>query len=272
MQTFTDIYKYRFVLSTLVEKNLKIMYRSMSLGLLWALLNPLVMVTTLSVVWTQFMPVPPGFTGMVIVALIPYNFCNYCINGCASAIHGNISLVKRVGFPRQILPVSVVLTHLIHFGIQLTLVAAVLAIPALAPATAQWGFHLLWLVPIFIVQLGFCVGIGLLVSALNVIYRDVQYIIESGLTVLFWFCPILYDPYASNVDGRPTLFEKYPAATYIYHSNPVSAILTCYQDVLCRGHAPRMEVFGLAFLSTLVVGYLGVRIFWKHEREFADLI
>lgn len=78
MRTFTDLYEYRFVLSTLVSKNLKVLYRNMSLGLLWSLLNPLVMVITLSLVWNIMFKHPnPNFTSLVVVTLIPYNFSQW---------------------------------------------------------------------------------------------------------------------------------------------------------------------------------------------------
>ncbi len=111
MQTFTDLYKYRCVLSTLASKNLKVLFRNMSLGLLWSLLSPLVMVVMLSLVWTfMFATDDKTITAKIIVALILYNFCVYCLTGCASSIHGSAALVKKVGFPRQILPSDEILT------------------------------------------------------------------------------------------------------------------------------------------------------------------
>ena len=206
---------------------------------------------------------------MVIVGLIPYNFVSYCLTGCAASIHGNASLVKKIGFPRQILPVSVILTHLIHFAIQSTLVVAVLAIFPHPGATI--GFQLVWLVPIFIVQLGLCVGAGLLVAGLNVIYRDVQYIIESLLTVLFWFSPILYVPRERLIPSDLAL-PQHETLYFLYYLNPLSGILSAYRSVLYFGKAPDAMTFPMAIGGTLVIGVFGVWIFWRHEREFADLI
>lgn len=262
VQTFTDLYRYRFILSNLVGKNLKVMYRSMSLGMLWTLLNPLVMITTLTVVWVLVFGSPLSFAAKCIVALIPYNFTVYCLTGCVHAIPANASLVKKSAFPRQILPISVIATHLIHFGIQSLLMLVMLCTFPLDGG--HFGLHLLWVVPVFLVQLGFCIGLGMLVAGLNVVYRDVQYITESLLTVLFWLCPVIY----SDTDLRRLDSWSY----HLYYANPVSGILTAYRDVLFHGRVPSLAPFGLAALGTLVLGWLGLRTFWKMERDFADLV
>jgi ABC-type polysaccharide/polyol phosphate export permease len=264
MQTFTDLYKFRFVLTNLVSKNLKVLYRNMALGLLWSLLNPLVMIVTLSFVWTYMFSIDDkSFTASVIVTLIPYNFTAYCLTGCADSIPGSASLVKKIGFPRQILPISVIATHLIHFAIQSTLVIGVLAIFPHPGSTI--GPQLLWLIPILIVQLGLCIGAGLLIAGLNVLYRDVQYVIDSLLTVLFWLCPILYMP------GK-NLFAQNETLYHIYYLNPLAGILSAYRSVLYLGEAPDVTTFSMAIIGTILIGILGVWTFWRHEKEFADLI
>ncbi|MCR9248215.1 MAG: ABC transporter permease [bacterium] len=273
MQTFTDLYRFRFILTTLVGKNLKVMYRNMSLGMLWTLLNPLVMIATLTVVWVVVFGAPASFASMCIIALIPYNFTVYCLTGSVHAIPGNAALVKKSAFPRQVLPISIIATHLIHFGIQSLLILAVILLFPLDGG--HFGFHLLCLVPIFLVHLALCIGIGLLVSGLNVIYRDVQYITESLLTVLFWVCPVIYaDAKLQAVyDADGALESGLPDWLYhLYYANPLSGLITAYRDVLYHGTVPQFWPAAQAVVGTLVVGYLGVRIFWKYEREFADLV
>ena len=264
MQTFTDIYKYRFILSNLVSKELKSQYRNMSLGFLWALLNPLVMVTVLSVAWTIFLDADASFPVLVLVALIPYNFFTYCLNGCATSILANVTLVKKIRFPRQILPISIILTHLIHFAIQFLLVVAVLILfPHPGHAIS---LHLLWIPLILLVQLGLVVGLGLLVAGLNVVYRDVQYIVESLLVVLFWASPILWSA------GPQSPLAKSQLLYFVYYLNPLSGILEAWRSVLYFGQNPSLISFGMATAITVVLGVIGVASFWKHERDFADLV
>ena len=264
MRTFHDIYTRRFILSTLVAKDLKAMYRNMALGFLWSLFQPLIMVAVLSFVLVEFFGGPPDAPALVVFALIPFNFLSYCLNGCTTSISSNSSLVKKVAFPRQILPVSVILTHLVHFGIQSLLIVAVLvAFPPLAGEPLS--LNLLWLPLIVAIQIGLCLGAGLLVASLHVVYRDVQYIVDSVLTVLFWLSPVLYDASAILVNKPAWMF-------HVYYLNPVSGLLDSYRRVLYHGSPPDLYALGMAGLATLVIGVVGVRVFWVHEHEFADLI
>ena len=228
MQTFADTYRYRFILANLVGKELKALYRNQSLGFLWTLLNPLVMVTVLSFVWVVFFERPTHFPSLVVTALVPYNFFSYCLSGCSHAVVTNANLVKKVYFPRQILPFSVVATHSIHFAVQCTLVAAILLLFP-GPGTS-FGLHLLWLPLIVLVNIGLCMGAGLLVSGLNVLYRDVQYLVDSLMTVLFWFSPIVYE--------TSRLADTDPWLRVAYYLNPLAGLFDAYRDVLYFGRSP----------------------------------
>jgi ABC-2 type transport system permease protein len=265
LQTLADLYRHRFILSNLVGKNFKAMYRNMALGFLWSFLNPLVLVTVLSIVWTLFFHAEEAFASKVMVALIPYNFFVYSLSGCSSSIIGNASLVKKVAFPRQILPVSVILTHLAHFGIQSLLIVGVLLVFGAEPGASILAPRLLWLPLILCVQVGLCVGAGLLVAGLNVVYRDVQYLVDSLMTILFWVSPILYE-------AGPEFRAEHGPVALLFFLNPLSGILEAYRSVLYRGQAPDLVTFGIAVVITALVGWIGVRSFWIHEKQFADLI
>jgi len=269
VQTFKDIYRYRFVLSALVAKELKAEYRSMALGFLWSLLNPLVMLAVLSFVLVWFFRGNWNAPSLVVVGLVPYNFFSYCLSGCSSSIIGNSTLVKHVSFPRQILPVAMILNHLVHFAIQSTLIVSVLAVFGPAEGASVLTPNLLWLVPVFTLHLGLCVGVGLLVAALNVVYRDTRYIIESSLQVLFWLSPVLYSARdAFSASQKAWVHYVY----YGYYMNPLSGVLSSYRAILYYGTAPNLLILAMTLVSTLIVGAIGVRAFWVHERQFADLI
>lgn len=275
MQTFTDVIKHRFILENLVGKSLKTLYRSMALGFFWSLLNPLIMAAVVTFVQLWFFNGTWTWPTFFLVALIPYNFSAYCLSGCAASVLNNSNLVKKVRFPRQILPISVVITNLVHFGIQASLILLSLLVfgQATDADAANYGhttmpgsvpgLNLLWLPVIVTVHIGLSVGLGLLVAGLNVIYRDVQYIVESVLTVAFWLCPLLYD-------AGPRLQQAPPWLYWLYFANPLSGILDSYRRVLYYGWAPDLSAFGLATVLSLLIGALGVRSFWKHEHAFAD--
>ncbi|HEX5053024.1 MAG TPA: ABC transporter permease [Planctomycetota bacterium] len=273
MQTFTDIVRYRFVLENLVAKNLKALYRNMALGFFWSILNPLIMAVVLTAVQLKFFGARHDWPSMFLCALIPYNFFSYCLSGCAYSVTGNASLVTKVRFPRQILPVSVVLTNLVHFVIQSSLVVAALVFfgpvdPVTHAEIGVVGWQLLWLPVIVLLNIGLSLGLGLLVAGANVVYRDVQYTVESVMTVMFWLCPLVYDAgFELTKDGAAK------GATYwLYFSNPLSALLDSYRRVLYHGTAPDLGVMALCVVITALLGVWGVRTFWKYEGRFADLL
>jgi len=270
LQTFRDIAKNEFILSTLVAKDLKALYRNMALGFFWALLQPAVMVGVLSFVLVFFLHGDPDSPALVVVAMIPHNFTAYCLSGCVTSISGNGSLVKKVAFPRQLLPIANIITHLVHFAIQCTLIPVVLLLfPSHFGSSITW--NLLWLPLIFAVHLGLCVGGGLLVAGANVVYRDVQYIVDSVLTLMFWLAPVLYDVREQLLPKGATVLPL-TWTRVLYFLNPFAGVLDSYRAVLYRAMPPDPVHLGLAVFGMLVIGYIGVRTFWVHERQFADLI
>lgn len=262
MQTFADTIRARFVLENLVSKNFKVMYRNQALGFVWAVVQPLVMMAVLTFVMVYAFKQPGAVASHAILGIVPFNFVSYCLSGCAMAIVGNAGLVKKVAFPRQLLPFSVIVTNLIHIAIQVPLVAVVLWINP--PEGLHFGAHWLWLPAIFTVQLGLVLGAGMLVAALNVAYRDVQYMVESLMLVLFWLSPVMYP--AEQLSGMPEWMRV------AYWANPLAGLIDAYRAVLYRGTAPDAATFAAATAVALLLGILGVRKFWVHERDFADLV
>jgi len=259
----TDLAQQKFILENLVGKNFKVMYRNMALGLLWSILNPLVLVIVLSVVWTLFFEAPEAFPAFVLVALIPFNFSNLCLSDCTQSVVNNASLVKKVAFPRQILPLSVIITHLVHFAIQSPLLVVVLLL--FPPPGDVVGPSLLWLLPVLALHVVLVAAVGLLFAGMNVVYRDAQYIVESTLIVSFWICPILYDAHEVLSAGPQWMFA-------LYYLNPLAGILEAYRSVLFYGTAPEMLTLGASAVVTALVAVFSVRCFWSHEREFANLL
>lgn len=266
MQTLSDTIRYRHILFALSGRELKAQYRNMSLGFLWALLNPLVMVAVLSTVMSVFLkPEDPYHPSRVVIGLVAYNYFTYCFNGCTSSILNNAPLVRRVRFPRQILPYAVILTNSVHFAVQSTLVVGVLLIFG-APG-GPWTWNLLWLPLVVLLQLGLIIGSGMLMAALTVKYRDTRYIVASLVTVLLWASPVLYDAH-ETFDRAEGGWNWIHCA---YFANPLAGILDGYRRILFWGEAPDPVITGVTVLITAAIGFVGMRTFWSLEREFAEL-
>ena len=261
-QTLRDLVRRRYALWNLVLKDFRIRYRNMSLGVLWSLLNPLVMLGVLSFVM-QFAAPQGGqryFPVFILLGLVSFNFVSLSVSTGNVSLLENASLLRKVPFPRILLPISVVLSQVIHSAIQVLLVLA-FAVAWRVPASP----HLLWLPLIFAIEFAFVVGLVCLCSSLNVYFRDMRYLVESGLTVYFWFSPVFYPLDAVRGHLPHAVFQ-------LYALNPLAGCIDAARDVVLEQHAPDLALLGLAAAVALVVLLVGFHVFARREGEFADYV
>ncbi|HEY3447095.1 MAG TPA: ABC transporter permease [Myxococcales bacterium] len=255
----SEILSKRDLLATLVEKDFKSRYKAKALGRLWSVADPLVMVVIYTIVFAHILQVAERFYPIfLLLGLTPWRFFTNSANGAAAAVSDNTQLVKRVAFPRVMLPLAVVFSHARHFFIELSLVVALfLYFPEAFIPTLQ----LLWLPVIFAVQLTFTVGVALMVSALNVRYRDTQYVLNSVVLVLTWLTPTFYS------------FNVVPEAlAHLLMWNPMVGVVEGYRSVLLHGSRPSFTLMGSAGISALVMLVVGAILFRKYEHVFADYL
>ena len=163
-----------FLLGNLILRDFRIRYRNMSLGILWSLLNPLVMMVLLTFVFTRVFPAlsKPNFHVFVLCGIIPFNFFSVAWVSGTLSIHDNAALVKKVILPREIVPLSTVLANCIHFAIQVALLLAVAWLAGYKP-NGYWA-----LLPVVLgLEVVFVCGLSLITSALDVYFRDVRYVV-----------------------------------------------------------------------------------------------
>ncbi|MCP5118916.1 MAG: ABC transporter permease [bacterium] len=246
-----------FLLSSLVLRDFKIRYRNMSLGVLWSLLNPLIMMGVLSFVFSKiFVQKAENFHIAILSGLVVFSFFSLSWQSGTISIYGNATLIKRVPMPRELLPVSTVLANGLHFLIQIALLI-VLVLWAGYGVNIYW----LWLPIIFGLEVVFVVGLCLMTSALDVYFRDIRYVVESANTVLFWLVPIFY--------SFSMIPQEYRA---IYQYNPVAAVVLACRAILMEEQMPPMALMiklPLVSLGFLVVGYL---LFRRLKKRFADYL
>lgn len=239
----------------LVLKDFRVRYRNMSLGMFWSLLNPLVMMALLTFVFTRiFRSDIPHFPLFVLCGIVPFNFFSLSWITATTSIVDNARLIKRVSIPRVLVPASTVIGNVMHTFIQLALLLFLVILYGYRP-NVYW----FWLPVIWLLTVVFVCGLSLATSALNVIIRDMRYVVESTNLVLFWLVPIFYPFSAIPGDLRE-----------VYQFNPVAALVLALRQILLEGVSPAFSLLsklGLVSLLSLVVGYL---LFRRLERRFYE--
>ena len=249
---------YLFVLENLVLKDFRIRYRNMSLGILWSLINPLVMMGVLTFVFGHIYgkEQPAYFPLFILCGQIPYLFFTASWLSGTQSVVVNAPLVKRVPLPREIVPIAAVLSNCVHLAIQVALMLALTFYFHLAPS---WFW--LWLLPLWALYIVFVCGVSLLSSAISVFIRDTQYVVESFNVVLFWLVPIFYS------------WEIIPAKfAVVYKVNPVAALALATRNILIdRQSPPQTLIVNMVIAAAVALG-LGLIVFGKLKRRFYEYI
>ena len=249
---------YVFLFENLILKDFRVRYRTMSLGVLWSLINPLVMMGVLTFVFGRVFggDRPPLFPVFVLCGLVPYNFFTLAFLSGTLSIVDNAPLVKRIPLPREIVPIVAVLSHGVHLLIQVALLIALVLGFGLHPSVA-W----VWLPVVWLLYVIFICGLSLGASALNVYIRDTRYLVESFNMILFYLVPIFYS------------FSIIPIRyTSVYQFNPVAAMVLATRNILLDGKAPPVSlVSNLAIAAAFTVG-LGLLIFSQLKARFYEHI
>lgn len=261
-----ELFRYRELVRNLVMRDLRVRYKNSVLGFLWSILNPLAMMAVFTIVFTFMMPnnTIDKFPVFVLCALLPWNFFRGSVMAAVSSIVNNGTLIKKVYFPREVLPLSIVLADLVNFLLALIVLFAMMVIFGI-PFT-RWAL----LLPIVVfTQCLFTMGLGLLLATANVFYRDTLMITDVALQAWFFLTPIFY-PISILPRDRQLLGVNLDIHRLAYILNPMASLISTYRVILYHGARPALDFFLRTFATSLVMLVVGYAVFLRYSKTFAE--
>jgi ABC-2 type transport system permease protein len=253
-----ELMTYRQLLVNLTVRDLKVKYKGSALGILWSLLNPLVMMAIYTLVFSVFLRAVrlPNYWAFVLGGLLSWIFFSSGLTSATASFTRNPSLITKVAFPIESLPLAGILAHFVNF---LVMVAVLLVI--LVVAGLPLGLSLVLLPVVLLAHLAFTIGLGLLLATVTVYFRDLEHLVALVLTAWFYVTPILYplDP-KSLPSGAGRLAP-------ILMVNPLSWFMDSYHAVLFTGRWPDPKLFTLMMTTSAVALVVGYGVFtWLRPR------
>jgi lipopolysaccharide transport system permease protein len=260
-----ELWQYRELIYNLVVRDLKVRYKNSILGIVWSLANPLLMMAVYTVVFKLIGGADqPNYLVFILCALLPWNFFSSSVSQATDSIVTAAPLINKVYFPREVLPISTVLSNLVNFLIALPiffLLAWIMGNPITLYAAM--------LPVIILVEISFILGITLITSTLNVFYRDTRHVLDILLLAWFFLTPIFY-PITTVREQYVVMGVTLNPRVWLRRLNPMASIIASYRDILYWGTPSSIDFLlrtALTCLATLIVGYL---IFLRYSPRFGE--
>jgi ABC-type polysaccharide/polyol phosphate export permease len=254
---FKPFFEYRYLLRQLTQRDIKARYKQSIVGYLWVLLNPLSQIAVYTFVFSVVVRFETGvpYPLFLFAGFLPWIFLNTSISIATHSLVESSTLLKKVAFPREIIPYAAILSKLVDFGF-----ASLLFLLLLFWYQQPLTLAAILILPVFALHILLVMGISLLLSALNLVYRDVQYLANLLLLIWLYLSPIFYP-----LDMVP---QKY---VWLYELNPLVGLTTTYRSLLFNQTINWYSLGWSAFCSLLLFA-IGFTAFKKLEKIFADIV
>ena len=256
----------RELLATLVDRNLKIRYKGSALGFLWSLLTPgfFILIYAVFAKILRFSDGNQHYLQFLVSGIIIWQFTASCLNDSLFSIVGNSNLVKKVFFPRILLPLSTTLADAVNFLLTFVVLIIYLLL------SGAWDAHAIWLVvPALLMQMLLCTGLCCLCGVSNVFFRDTQHIVSIISQAWFFMSPVFYD-----VQMQLSIIDKWGLPAWLIYLNPMTGILSAYRmafmgkPIVPGGMLP-IAVSGAVCIVVFFFGLLAMR---SGDKRFGDVL
>jgi lipopolysaccharide transport system permease protein len=268
LSQLTELFSYRELIWNLTVRELKARYKNSALGFFWGLLNPLAMMLVFSFVFTILWPNAQmeDFPIFLLCGLLPWNFFTAAVMGGTTSVVSGGNLLKKVYFPREVLPISSVLANLVNFLLALFVLFGALLFfhPQISPT--------IWLLPlVIIIQTIFILGVVLILSTLNVFYRDTLMIVDVLLMAAFFLTPVFYP-----IDFYPQSYTLLGFDLNVHRImriiNPMASLITTYRDLFYYGYSTAFDFFLRTSATALIVFFAGYWVFRRYSGRFGEIV
>lgn len=256
MKLIRELWQYREMIISLVKRDLKSRYKASVLGFLWMFLNPLFQLIVYTIVFSTIMRMGiEKFYLFLFVALVPWIFFSTCLSSGTTVILGQQEMVKKIYFPREVLPLSFTLSQFVNMLLSFIIIFIVVFFSGISIDPVA----LLYLPLIMVIEFVLALGIVLIASSLTVYFRDLEHILSIISMAWMYMTPIIYP-----IEAVPEQYLKW------FYINPMTSVTIAYRDILYYGRCPRLETLLNAVILGLVVLVLGELLFKWLQRKFAE--
>lgn len=268
-----ELWRYRELLRHLVGRQLKVKYKRSLLGWTWSLVNPLLVAGVFTLIFSVFLRIDPPvgnpsgieiYVLFFLAGLLSWNFLSNTLSGAVGSITAGGDLIRKVYFPRAVLSLTHSISTLVWFLIELGVLLVLVVAFGVRPWLALTALPLL-----MAIQFVFVTGLGLLVAALNVFFRDLQHLLGIVLMVWFYGTPIIYPP--SRIEEAAFEVAGIPIEQ-LFALNPMWHFVAAYRDIFYHGRFPSFATLAILAVVSLVVGWLCFNAFRRLEPRFAEEI
>lgn len=259
MQLVKNLVKYRELLVNLTSREIKARYKQSILGYFWVVLNPFFQMLVMTFVFSTILRAPSyglPYSVFLYAGLLPWTLFASSLGSATNSLVSNSSLIKKIAMPREIIPIATILAKIVDFFLASTVFIVFMIIYKI-----PINLNVFWFVPIFIIQILFMTGVSLALSAFNLFYRDIKYLLNLVLTLWMYLSPVVYP-----VEAMP---EK---ARFVFKINPMAVLINAYRKTILGQGMPNLASLSVALGVSLVVLILGYRVFKKLEGMFADIV
>jgi lipopolysaccharide transport system permease protein len=254
-----NLYNRRELLWVWTLREIRVQYKQSILGVAWAILQPLSLMIIFTIVFSVIVNIPTGdipYPLFSYTAVLPWTFFATSITMGVPSLVSNLNLVTKVSMPREIFPVSTVLASLFNF-----LIASILFVGMLFYYNVSLNWNFFWIFPLLCIQIILTIAVVLTGSAINVLYRDIRFIIPLAIQLWMYATPIIYP-----LEMIPEKIKP------LFYLNPMTVVIIGYRQVILSGLAPNIELTILAFALSSFFLIFSFILFKKLEPIFADII